>query len=178
MKELFQVITLEEAKARILAAWPPLFQVEKRPLLQAHGHRLMEDLIADQPVPGFDRSTVDGFAVRAADTFGASDSLPALLQISGEVSMGITALPIQPGQTAIIPTGGMLPLGADGVVMVEYTEKLDQATVEISRPVAPGDNLIRQGEDFPAAVRSSRPGGGSGPLRWVWRRRPDFPTSR
>lgn len=149
MKELFHVITLESAREKILAAWQPVFQVAWATLLQAQGQRLAADITADQPVPAFDRSTVDGFAVRAADTFGASDSLPALLQITGEVDMGQAAgASIQPGQTAIIPTGGMLPAGSDGVAMVEYTERLDQFTVEISRPVAPGDNVIRQGEDF------------------------------
>jgi molybdopterin molybdotransferase len=104
---------------------------------------------------------MDGFAVRARDTFGASETLPALLELQGEVRMGeIPEDELQPGKAAPIPTGGMLPPGADAVVMVEYTSPLDESTIEVMKPAAPGDNALLPGEDvadgaelFPAGWR-------------------------
>jgi molybdopterin molybdotransferase len=115
------------------------------------GRILAADVTAPEPLPPFSRSTMDGFAVRAGDTFGCSESEPALLHVSGEMIMGQsgTNLVLPPGHTAIIWTGGALPGNADSVVMVEYTSQPDKHTVEIFRPVAPGENVIRAGEDFP-----------------------------
>jgi len=91
---------------------------------------------------------MDGYAVRAQDTFGASESLPALLEVTGEVLMGrVATQPVEPGRAVLIPTGGMLPAGADAVVMVEYTQPLDEQTIEVTRPVAPGENVLQVGED-------------------------------
>ncbi|MDQ3005454.1 MAG: molybdopterin molybdenumtransferase MoeA, partial [Chloroflexota bacterium] len=89
------------------------------------GRVLAEDIIAPQPLPDFQRSTVDGYAVRAGDTFGASDSLPAYLALIGEVPMGDSpAFGLSEGQCALIHTGGMLPTGADAVVMLEYAQHI------------------------------------------------------
>ncbi|MCF8061087.1 MAG: molybdopterin molybdotransferase MoeA [Deltaproteobacteria bacterium] len=109
---------------------------------------LAGDVISPEALPGFARSSMDGFAVRARDTFGATEGLPALLEISGEVAMG--AEPdrgIAPGQAARIATGGMLPEGADAVVMVEYSQALDERTVEVSRAVSPLENVIGPEDD-------------------------------
>ncbi len=105
---------------------------------------------ADEQVPPFSRSTMDGFAVRARDTFGCSETEPALLEIVGEIKMGHpgTDYSLEPSQTVRIWTGGELPTGGDGVVMVEYSRLLSENQVEIFRPVAPGENVIRAGEDF------------------------------
>ncbi len=93
---------------------------ETVPLDEAFGRVLAEDLAATEDLPGFDRSTVDGFAVRAQDVFGASEASPALLDLIGECPMGAkTDLAVGPGQTARIWTGGMLPQGADAAVMLE-----------------------------------------------------------
>ena len=119
---------------------------------------LAEDIIAPHPLPDFQRTTVDGYAVRAQDTFGASDSLPAYLTLVGEVPMGDSpAFELEAGQCALIHTGGMLPNGADAVVMLEYTQSIAPAglspaenskkEIEIFRAVANGENLIRIGED-------------------------------
>lgn len=116
---------------------------------------LAEDILAPHPLPDFQRTTVDGYAVRAQDTFGASDSLPAYLTLIGEVPMGdAPAFEIGPGQCALIHTGGMLPKGADAVVMLEYTQIVradlrpaPTDEIEISRAVADGENVIRIGED-------------------------------
>jgi molybdopterin molybdotransferase len=119
---------------------------------------LAEDILAPHPLPDFQRTTVDGYAVRAGDTHGASDSLPAYLTLIGEVPMGDSpAFEIGAGQCALIHTGGMLPNGADAVVMLEYTQAIassglspeenNRREIEIVRAVANGENVIRIGED-------------------------------
>jgi molybdopterin molybdotransferase len=149
MAELFQARTVREARELLGTHLKGGCSVERVPLLEALGRRLAQDVTAADAVPGFDRSTVDGFAVRARDTFGASESLPAYLDVTGEVLMGREAAGhLGTGQAWRIPTGGMLPPGADAVVMVEYTEELDDRTIGVTRPVAPGDNMVRAGEDI------------------------------
>jgi len=99
-------------------------------------------------LPGFARATVDGYAVRAADTYGASEGLPSYLDVTGAVSMGRPAtVEVKPGTAVAMPTGGVLPPGADAVVMVEYTQETMPGTVEVVRPVAPGDGMVRADED-------------------------------
>src|SRR4030042_61979 len=103
---------------------------------------------AREDLPGFDRATMDGFAVRASDTFGASESAPALFRIAGEVSMGeVVDHSVRRGEALRIWTGGALPPGCDAVGMVEHTEELDGNTVEILKAVAPFENVVRRGED-------------------------------
>lgn len=115
---------------------------------QALGRVVAKDIYCPEDQPPFSRSTVDGYAVRAEDTFGASMFLPAMVDIVGEVKMGKQVdLIINRSQACSIPTGGMLPVGSDSVVMVEYTEKLDNNTVLIEKPVSPGENVILKGED-------------------------------
>ncbi len=110
-----------------------------------------EDVFAPHPLPEFPRTTVDGYAVRAKDTFGASESLPAYLRLIGESPMGAAPdFEIKTGECALIHTGGMLPAGADAVVMLEYTQTVAQSAaqeIEIFRAVAAGENLILVGED-------------------------------
>ncbi|MEW6363014.1 MAG: gephyrin-like molybdotransferase Glp [Acidobacteriota bacterium] len=105
------------------------------------------DIASPEDLPEAPRSTMDGFAVRAADTFGASSSIPALLTISGDVRMGlIPAFGVRSGEAARIPTGGFVPKGADAVVMVEHTDCRDEF-VEIFRPVTVGENVLEKSED-------------------------------
>jgi molybdopterin molybdotransferase len=120
------------------------------------GRILAEDIVAPHPLPDFQRSTVDGYAVRAGDTHGASDSLPTYLLLIGEVPMGDEpAFEIHTGQSALIHTGGMLPAGANAVVMLEYTQRttgdgqlpIHTNEIEIFRAVAEGENVIGVGED-------------------------------
>ena len=109
---------------------------------------LAEDCAAKTDLPGFVRSTMDGFAVYARDVFGASEGQPALLDCRGECEMGAEpAFSLRPGQTARVWTGGMIPEGADAVVMLEYSRPAGGAMLELTRPVAPGENLIRKDED-------------------------------
>lgn len=99
-------------------------------------------------MPTFPRSTVDGYAVRAADTYGASDNLPAYLHVSGEIKMGSLAnVTLEPYHCALIHTGGMLPGGANAVVMLEFAQTSRTCEIEISRPAAVGENTIQVGED-------------------------------
>jgi molybdopterin molybdotransferase len=143
----FKVKTREEVWAEF-ERFSPL-KTEEVPLGQALSRVLADPIIAKEDLPSFTKSIVDGYAVRAQDTFGASESLPSLLEIVGEVGMGETvSFELSGGKAARIPTGGMLPAGADSVVMVEYTEELDQGSVAISRSVAPLENVIRPGDDF------------------------------
>ena len=110
---------------------------------------LAEDIVAMENIPGFNRSTVDGYALKASDTFGASGGLPAYLEVTGEIKMSeIPSLLIRSGQAVQISTGGMLPEGADAVVMLEYTEKIDKTMIEVNRPVAAWENVLKEDEDI------------------------------
>ena len=103
---------------------------------------------APHALPGFARATVDGYAVRAADTYGVSEGLPGYLEVTGAVRMGAAPdAAVGPGSAVSIPTGGVLPAGADAVIMVEYTQEAMPGTIEVVRPVAPGDGVVRADED-------------------------------
>ena len=118
-------------------------------LINAYGRVLAENIIAEENIPGFNRATVDGFAVKASDTYGASDSLPAYLDLVGEIRMAERpSYLLQSGQAAKISTGGMLPEGADAVVMLEYTESLSPTMIEIGRSVSSWENVLREDEDI------------------------------
>ncbi len=145
-REFFRTWTVAQA----LAALP----VERTTAVTAVGldeavGRVPEsDVRAPHPLPGFARSTVDGFAVRARDTYGASEGLPAYLDVLGAVAMGrAPEVVLRAGGAAAMPTGGPLPEGADAVVMVEHTAQTMPGTVEVVRPVAPGDGVVRADED-------------------------------
>lgn len=145
---MLTVLTPEEALQTIRAAFSPCLAAETVELSAACGRVLFRDVAAAEYVPGFDRSTVDGYAVRAADTFGCSDALPALLRRQGEIAMGAAAdAALAPGCCMAIPTGGALPPGADAAAMLEYAEDYGDGTVGILKPVAPGENLIFRGDD-------------------------------
>ncbi len=104
--------------------------------------------LAPTGLPAFARSSMDGYSVRAANTFGATDGLPAYLEVTGEVPMGRAPdVTLAPGQAATAFTGGMLAEGADAVVMVEHTQLIDDGTLEVTRPVAPGENVVQPNED-------------------------------
>ena len=114
----------------------------------ALGRVTARPISSPEALPAFRRSTVDGYAVRAADTFGASDSLPAYLRVAGEVVMGqAAAVDIRKGEALLIHTGGMVPDHADAVVMVEHTQNFVEGEIEVRRPVAPGENVLQIGED-------------------------------
>ncbi len=147
MKGFFQLISSSEF-VDLFSRFHPL-ETETVQLADSAGRVIAADITAPEQLPPFSRSTMDGFAVRARDTFGCSESEPALLTIAGEIAMGSSGrdIKLRPGQTSRIWTGGELAAGSDAVVMVEYSHLLDKETVEIFKPVAPGENVIRAGED-------------------------------
>lgn len=148
--ELFSVLTVEETRKIINENFNIETGSEKVPLTECIGRTVYRDILAGVNVPDFRRSTVDGYAVFSKDVFGASESMPAIMTLKGEVLMGKeppSGIEF-PGDCLYVPTGGMLPDGADCVVMIEYTDKLDENTVLINHPSAPGDNVIEIGEDI------------------------------
>ena len=147
-RELFNVRTPPEALSVLLARLPARAQVEEVLTSEALDRVLGEDVHSPGDLPTFRRSTMDGFAVRAADTFGATEGLPAYLEIVDEVFMGhAPRTALGTGQCARIATGGMLPANADAVVMVEQTQEVGPSTIEALRAVAPGENVVQIGED-------------------------------
>ena len=146
-KEFFKVSDLKQVLE--YATDFPRVDTETIPLSDAFGRVLGTDVVSDADLPGFSRATMDGYAVRAASTFGASEGNPAYLTVNGSVAMGESpGFSLGPGESARISTGGMLPQGADSVVMIEHTEKLDDTTIEVYRSVAPGQHVAEKGEDF------------------------------
>ena len=145
---MLEVKTPEEVLRLIEKEFKPLGRNESVPLAEALGRVLAEDIKAEEYVPDFDRSTVDGYACRAADTFGCSDAVPAILNLVGEVKMGEGAEILVPRDSCVcVPTGGAIPAGCDCAVMIEYTEDYGDGTVGILKSGAPGMNLIFRGDD-------------------------------
>lgn len=148
MPEFLELLPPDLALEQLLALVPIPQASETIPTEQALERVTAEPVYAPCPLPPFTRSTVDGYAVRAADTYGASESLPAYLKVSGEVPMGAaTDLSLGIGQCALIHTGGMLPVNSDAVVMVENTQLARPGEVEVLRAAAVGENVLLAGED-------------------------------
>lgn len=141
--EVFQIISKE------FSGYTP--GTESVSITDARGRILAEDIISSENVPPFNRSSVDGYAVYASDTFGASETMSSQLLKSESVEMGITPkYPLKRGTAAYIPTGGELPQNADAVVMIEYTEENNDEYIYINKPVAPGNNVVLTGDDVKA----------------------------
>ncbi|NPV65844.1 MAG: molybdopterin molybdotransferase MoeA [Anaerolineae bacterium] len=150
MAEFFNVLSPAEALARWLAEVTHRTAMVEAELWagMASGGVLAEDICSPEDLPAFRRATVDGYAVRAADTYGAGEALPAYLRVVGESHMGEQpAFAVGPGQAALIHTGAMIPAGADAVVMVEHTSPIATDEIEVLRRVAPGENVLQVGED-------------------------------
>jgi molybdopterin molybdotransferase len=157
------MLTVDEATARLTAAFSPLDDYERVPLLEAMGRVLVEDVPADVDLPPFDNTAMDGYAVRAADVAGATRDHPVAMPVLGEVAAG--RLPdgaVGPGQAYRILTGAPLPAGADSIVPYEYTDgqgfggwsgsaggqiAAAERRVRVFRPVEPGENVRYTGED-------------------------------
>ena len=148
-REFFTARTVDDA----LAGFRPARRTTVQDVALADAlHRVpASDVRAAGALPGFAKSTVDGYAVRAADTYGASEGLPSYLDLAGAVRMGIApGVTVAPGTAVAMPTGGVLPAGADAVVMVEHTAETMPGTIEVTRPAAPGTGLVRADEDVAA----------------------------
>lgn len=147
MTHFFSVKSLEDVLA--LAPDFPKVGIEEVRVDQAFSRVLAADITAEDDMPSFRRSTMDGYAVHSRSTFGSSEANPAWLTIVGSVAMGdVPGFCLASGQAARIATGGMLPQGADSVVMVEHTAPVDDDTIEVYKPVAPLQHVIDRGEDF------------------------------
>ncbi len=132
---------------------------EPVPLSEARGRVLAERIDAEIDVPGFDRASMDGYAVRARDTFGAGEADPVELDLAGAVHAGETpSVAVEPGACAEISTGAVMPEGADAVVMVERTDEAGEEAIAIRTSVAPGDHVMAAGADVAAGARALGPG--------------------
>ncbi|MGA2192937.1 MAG: gephyrin-like molybdotransferase Glp [Nitrospirota bacterium] len=145
-----EAVTVEQAKEIFYASFKaPTLAAEDVPVSDALGRVLAEDAASNTNLPDFARSSMDGYAVMSRDTFGATESLPAYLKVAGEVKMGEEAkVQLLKGQAVRVSTGGMLPPGADAVVMLEYTQPFGENEVEVARPAAPGENVVQPGDDI------------------------------
>lgn len=140
------------------------FGVENVPLSSALGRILAQDVISQVDIPSFERAAMDGFAVIAEDTYGATPAAPVSLRTIGAVQIGtVPTIRIGRGEAASIATGGQMPQGANAVVMVEYTKKREDGTVEISDEVRLAENVTRIGEDVQRDTTVLRKGVGCSP---------------
>lgn len=148
--EMFNVLTLRDITEQLQKKFPaPVQKREVIPISKALGRVISETVTAHEPVPHFSRSVVDGYAVRARDTFGAGESMPGFLTLKGAVEMGKPATQtVGPGETVYVPTGGALPLGADAVVMLEYVEPFGIDQVAVQKPASPLENVMSRGDDL------------------------------
>lgn len=148
--DFLKVISTAKAKDLIWEIFKDYrIYIESVNILSSVGRVLSEDIHAKYDVPNFNRSTVDGYAVKSKDTFGCSDSLPSLLDYKGAIQMGEMAFfLVNTSEAAYVPTGGMVPEGADAVVMIEYTDKFDENTIAINKAVRPGENVTYKGDDI------------------------------
>jgi molybdopterin molybdotransferase len=143
----FKVLSPQDALRRLLAVEP--VGTERIDSIRARGRVLAEDLYSAVDLPHFRRAAMDGYAVRAKDTFGATQSLPAYLKFAGVIEMGKAAVDqLAPGEAMRVSTGGMMAPESDAVVMVEYAEELQNGLIEIHRGVSPGQNVIQIGDDI------------------------------
>ncbi|MFI9362611.1 gephyrin-like molybdotransferase Glp [Kitasatospora sp. NPDC053057] len=171
--------TVDEHRADVLAAVGPLPAIELQ-LLDAQGCRLEEDVVADGDLPSFDNSSMDGYALRTADTEGATDIYPSVLTVIGDIAAGAGELPkVGPGQAARIMTGAPLPPGAQAVAPVEWTDggtgtgtaaaamtaPVAGEEVRVLRPVAEGAHIRRRGSDVAAGTTVLEAGTRLGPAQ-------------
>lgn len=146
---MLNVVSMDEA-IRITQAEFSSYEIgnEKLNISDCLGRVLAQDIVSAENIPPFDRSTVDGYAVLSSDTFGAGESLPSMLSLTGEILMGEEARnTVSSGECIKISTGGMLPKGADSVVMVEHTEQMLDGTCLIFKTVSPYQNVTKKGDD-------------------------------
>jgi molybdopterin molybdotransferase len=146
--KFFQLKTISETYKLIEQHVSSIKQNEILPIAMANGRILFVDYHSLENIPSFQRSSVDGFAVRASDTFGASESMPGFLTLMGRVEMGQAVMTsMNPGQTMYVPTGGMLPANTDAMLMIEHAEENDDLICAYKQ-VAPLENVIQIGEDY------------------------------
>lgn len=148
--ELLKVKTIDEMKKIINETFKALI-LEKETIAIGHGlgRVLSSDIVSTIDVPHFDRSVVDGYAVKLTDVQGASNAIPGFLRITGEVEMGKETMCIlKQGETLYVPTGGMVPAGTEAMIMIEYTEKLGEKDLAVYTNAGANENMMRIGDDI------------------------------
>jgi molybdopterin molybdotransferase len=159
MRPIRDTIALEEARELIAHACPPIERTERVPVLDANGRVIARDVVSTRDVPPFSRAAMDGYAVIAEDTFGASRFEPRTLRIVEKVYTGqVPARSVAAGECVEIATGAPMPNGANAVVMVEETERASDEHVRIQTPVYPRQNVGRQGADITIGATVLRSG--------------------
>lgn len=148
--DFFKAISIEDGRREIeLRLKNYGISSEEVHILESRGRTLSEDIVSRENIPGFNRSTVDGYAIDSRDSHGASSTIPSMATLVEKVEMGQTpSREIYRGQTSYVPTGGMLPEGADSVVMIENAENLDEENIMIYKAVSKGQNVILKGDDI------------------------------
>jgi molybdopterin molybdotransferase len=147
--EFFHVKPVADALQQLNAHWESQPQIETIETYSSVNRILAQDIYAPSQIPAFRKSTMDGYAVVAKNTFGASQALPSYFKVAGEIKMGDDAegLPMRQHEAIRIHTGGMLPDTANAVVMIEQTQTIGDTEIEVHQSVAPGENVIQVGED-------------------------------
>ncbi len=159
MPEFFNVRSPYQAFEDLRPHISAISETETVPTASALGRVIAGDVRSPEDLPSFPKSTMDGFSVRARDTFGASESLPAMLEVVADIPTGdVSGAALNVGEAAVAYTGGMLAGNADAVVMVERTQPADDSSIEVLRPVAPGENVVQAGEDVHAGDLLFSPG--------------------
>jgi len=148
--ELLKVKTVKEMAQIINEHFNELRpRTETVSIYEALDRVLAADVISSVDVPHFDRSVVDGYAVKLGDVSGASTGIPGFLTMVGEVEMGrVTTLALKPGETVYVPTGGMVPEGTEAMVMIEYTEQLGETDLAVYTNVGANENMMLTGDDI------------------------------
>jgi molybdopterin molybdotransferase len=147
MKEFFKVQTPDELYKKLERFKPLSFE---KVAIEDSLHRVLyEDVISPINLPEFQRSTVDGFALKAKDTYGASEKNPAILRVTAEIPMGqVSDIEVHEGEAVKVATGGMVLKGADAVQMVEYTECIDSYTLHVFKTISPLENEVALGSNL------------------------------
>jgi len=148
--DFFKVVSVNSAKKQLMDKFKNIhMNIFDEDIINATGKVLAEDIISNINVPEFNRSTVDGYAIKSFDSHGSSESMPSILSLKGEVRMGEEAKDeILPGEAIYVPTGGMIPKGSDSMIMIENTEKIDDGTIAIYKPISKNENIILKGDDI------------------------------
>ncbi|KNF07270.1 molybdenum cofactor biosynthesis protein MoeA [Gottschalkia purinilytica] len=147
--KFFKVVSIEEGREIVIKNFRDYkIDTENIDILNVLDRILAEDIVSDICVPEFDRSSVDGYAIKSRDSHGASETIPSMLNLIGEVKMGEDSkAEVNFGDAVYVPTGGMIPKGADSVVMIEHVERLDDSNIMVYKPVSSGENVIFKGDD-------------------------------
>lgn len=148
--DFFNVVTVEKGRELILDSFKNFkLETEMVSILDSVGRTLAVDVLSDINVPDFNRSTMDGYGIVAEDSHGATETIPSILNILGEVKMGeLSNIEIKPGETVYVPTGGMVPEGVTGVIMIENTEKMAEDTLLVYKSVSTGEHIVYIGDDI------------------------------